>query len=138
MAAKTGLGMTLAYESATPGTYTAIGELYDVEGNEITVETVDVTNHSHTDGYRRFIAAMIDGGEISATLAFDPALTVYAALKTIIETRAAKNWKVTYPGGSNTIASGLLIALGRATPMDDRMECSIGIKISGQPAEAAS
>lgn len=138
MAAKIGLGMTLAYESTTPGVYTTLGELYDVTANEITVETADVTNHSHTDGYRRFIATMIDGGEIAGTLAYDPALTVYGALKTIAESRAAKNWKVTYPGGSNTIASGILTSLGRTTPMDDRMECTIGIKVSGQPAEASS
>jgi predicted secreted protein len=138
MAAKIGLGMVLAYESTTPGTYTALGELYDVTANEITVETVDVTNHSHTDGYRRFIAALADGGEISGMLAFDPALTVYAALKTVVDARAPRNWRVTYPGGSNTVVSGILTTLGRTTPMDDRMECAIAIKVSGNPTEAAS
>jgi hypothetical protein len=138
MAAKIGLGMILAYESVVPGTYTPLGELYDVTPNEITVETTDVTNHSHTDGYRRFIATLISGGEITGVLAYDPALTVYAALKTIAESRAIKKWRITYPGGATTTVDGILTSVGRTTPMDDRMECPIGILISGGTTEAAS
>ena len=138
MAAKIGLGMVLAYESSTPGTYTAVGGLYDVTANELSMDTVDVTNHGHSDGYRRFIGALIDGGEVSGTLEFDPALTVYGALKTIMETRAAKNWKVTYPGGANTIVSALLTNMGRETPLDDKMTLPITLKVSGPSTEAAS
>lgn len=138
MAAKIGLGMALAYESVTPGTFTPLGELYDVTPNEITVETTDVTNHSHTDGYRRFLATLISGGEISGVLAYDPALTVYTALKTIAEARAIKNWRITYPGGANTTVAAILTSVGRTTPMDDRMECPISLLISGPATEAAS
>ena len=60
MAKKVGLGIILAYESTTPGTFTAVGELYDFSPYEISADTVDVTDHSNTDGIRRKIAALID------------------------------------------------------------------------------
>jgi hypothetical protein len=58
MAKKIGLGVAVAYESTTPGTFTTVGEVYDVTLNEVTTDTVDVTDHSATDRIKRFIAAL--------------------------------------------------------------------------------
>jgi hypothetical protein len=138
MADKIGLGLIVAYESATPGTYTAVGDVREFDAHTITVDTVDVTNFGHTDGFRRFIAALADAGEVSFTISYDPALTVYTALQTIATARALKNWKFTYLGGANTIVSAILTSLGRAVPLDDSMTVEVTLKVSGAPTEAAS
>jgi hypothetical protein len=139
MAAKIGLGTTVAYESATPGTYTPIGETFEFEPPTLSMDTIDSTDFSHTDGYRRFIGGLIDGGEITFTLNFDPAGTVYGALETILETRAVKNWKFAYAGSTvNTIVSALITSLGRVVPMDDKMSMPVTLKVSGLLTEAAS
>lgn len=138
MAAKIGLGIVVAYESATPGTYTAVGEVYDVTPPEKTMETVDATNHSHTDGVRRKIAGLIDSGTASFQVAFDPALTVYAAINTILDARAVKNWKFTYPGGANTILPALVVGLGREVPLDDKMVITVSLEGAAPSTEAAS
>ena len=131
MAKKIGLGIVLAYESTTPGTFTTVGELLDFTPAELTVEVVDATDHSHTDGIRRQIAALADNGEFSASVAFDPALTVHSALKTIALARAAKNWRWTFPTGTAETFPAIITNVGRQTPMDDKMTCSFSGKVSG-------
>jgi hypothetical protein len=131
MAKKIGLGIVLAYESTTPGTFTTVGELLDFTPAELTVETVDATDHSHTDGIRRQIAALADNGEFSATFAFDPALTVHAALTTIAKARAVKSWRWTFTTGTAETFPVILTNVGRQTPMDDTMTMSISGKVSG-------
>ena len=139
MAAKIGLGTTVAYESVTPGTYTSVGEVFEFEPPTLTMDTVESSDFSHTDGYRRFIGGLIDGGEITFTLNFDPSGTIYATLETLMETRAVKNWKFVYAGSTvNTIASALLTSMGRAVPRDDRMSMSVTLKVAAGLTEAAS
>ena len=131
MAKKVGLGIILAYESTTPGTFTTVGELYDFSPNEISADTVDVTDHSNTDGIRRKIAALIDMGSFNATVAFDPALTVYSALKTILDARTVKNWRFTFPTGTAETYPVNLTNLGRETPIDGRMEITFTGEVAG-------
>jgi hypothetical protein len=139
MAAKIGLGTVVAYESSTPGTYTTVGEIFEFSGTSLSMDTVDATDFSHTDGHRRFIAGLIDAGEVTFTLHFDPALTVYGAIDTIFKARTAKNWKFTYAGSTvNTIVSALVTGLGRAVPMDEKMTMEVTLKLSGTLTEAAS
>ena len=139
MAAKIGLGTVVAYESVTPGTYTTVGEVFDFSGTSTSMDTVDATDFSHTDGHRRFLAGLIDAGEITFTLNFDPALTVYGTIDTFYKARTAKNWKFSYAGSTvNTIVSALVTGIGRAVPMDDKMTMEVSLKVSGVMTEAAS
>ncbi len=140
MAAKIGLGTTVGYET-TPasGTYTTVGEVIEFSPPSSSMDTVDATDFSHVDGHRRFIAGLIDAGEVSFTLHYDPALTVYGALDTIYKARVQRKWRFAYAGSTvNTVIDALVTGLGRAVPMDDKMTMEVTLKVSGLMVEAAS
>lgn len=140
MAAKIGLGTTVGYET-TPGsgTYTTVGEVFEFSPPASSMDTVDATDFSHTDGHRRFIAGLIDAGEVTFTLHYDPALTVYGAIDTIYKARVPRKWKFIYAGSTvNTVIDALVTGLGRAVPMDDKMTMEVTLKVSGTMTEAAS
>ncbi len=140
MAAKIGLGTTVGYET-TPGggTYTTVGEIFEFSPPTSSMDTVDATDFSHSDGHRRFIAGLIDPGEVAFTLNFDPALSVYGALDTIYKARVVRKWKFAYAGSTvNTVVDALVTGLGRAVPMDDKMTMEVTLKVSGVMTEAAS
>lgn len=140
MAAKIGLGTTVGYET-TPGggAYTTVGEVFEFSGTSSSMDTVDSTDFSHSDGHRRFIAGLIDAGEITFTMNFDPALTVYAAIDTLYKARVIRKWRFAYAGSTvNTVVDAFVIGLSRAVPMDDKMTMEISLKLSGTMTEAAS
>ncbi len=140
MAAKIGLGTTVGYET-TPGggTYTTVGEVFEFSPPASSMDTVDATDFSHTDGHRRFIAGLIDAGEVTFTLHYDPALTVYGAIDTMYKARVQRKWKFIYAGSTvNTVIDALITGLGRAVPMDEKMTMEVTLKVSGLLTEAAS
>ena len=140
MAAKIGLGTTVGYET-TPasGTYTTVGEVIEFSAPQSSMDTVDATDFSHTDGHRRFIAGLIDAGEITVRFNFDPALAVYGAIDTIYKGRGMRKWRFAYAGSTvNTVVDAFVTGLGREVPMDDKMTMEITLKVSGVMTEAAS
>lgn len=140
MAAKIGLGTTVAYET-TPGsgTYTVVGEVFEVTIPETSMETVDATDFSHTDAHRRKIAGLIELGEASFTLHYDPALTVFTSLDTFYKSRVSRRWRFAYAGSAvNTIIEAFITGMGREVPMDEKMTLAITLTPSGVMTEAAT
>lgn len=138
MAADIGLGVTIGIESATPGTYTTLGAVFAISEPSASMDTIDVTEMSHTDGARRFIGGLIDEGEATFSVHYDPEQTSYTTLRTQFLTRAAKNYKITHVGGATRVFSALITGVSKETPLDDKMTCEFTLKVSGLVTEAVS
>lgn len=138
MPADIGLGITIAFESATPGTFTVIGSVNAIQEPGLSVDSIDVTEFGHTNAFRRFIAGLIDAGEASFSLHYDPEVTQYGDIYTLGAARTVKNWKITHVGGATRTFSAFITGLTPATPLDDKMTCDITLKVSGAPTVAAS
>jgi predicted secreted protein len=138
MAADIGLGITIAFESSTPGTFTTVGSVHDTAPPGVSVDSIDVTEYGHTNGFRRFIPGLADAGEASFSIHYDPELSAYTDLYTLAAGRTVKNWQITFPGGAEIGFSGFITNLQPATPLDDKMTCDFTIKVSGAPTVAAS
>lgn len=126
MAHKLGLGMTIAYDVS--GSYTTVGEVIDIQMPGLSIDTVDATDHSHTDGIRRKIAGLGEWGEATFTIAYDPALAVYGTLATFAESRGSRLWRIQHAGtptGSTTTFGAIITNIQPETPLDDRMTCQI-------------
>lgn len=139
-----GLGTVLAYESATPGTYTAVGEVVEVAGPSISVDAIDTTHHGNTDGWRRKIAGLADGGEVTFTIQLEPGdathgISAGTGVVSQIGT-ANKNWRITGPSGHNYrwAFSGFVSAFSASYPIDDKITADVTITISGKPTLEAS
>lgn len=138
MATDIGLGITIAYESATPGTFTTVGAVTEITEPSISVDSIDATEYGHTNAFRRFIPGLIDAGEPTFTVHYDPEATQYGDLYTLASGRTVKNWKITHVGGATRTFSAFITGLTPATPMDDKMTCAFTLKVSGAPTVAAS
>lgn len=53
-------------------TWTTIAGVRDITGPSSSLNTVDASAHDSTSGVKEFVAGMLDSGEISFELAFDP------------------------------------------------------------------
>jgi len=117
----------------------AVGELTDIGGPSISVDTVDVTSHNSTDSYREFAAGVIDAGEMS----LEGNLTQGNAslLKDIADARAVVNIDVEFPRYHDGTAwkcmyfdmSGALTAWEPGAPYEDKLTFSGSVKVTGKP-----
>lgn len=121
----TGFGLTL-----TGGSVGAIGQIVSLDGPSIEVDDVEITSIASTNGWKEFIAGLKDAGEISGTLVYKE-----AEAETVIDAMggAAEVWTLLFSDGSNFACSGYLKAQGTASPIEDRIEQTFSIKLSGEP-----
>lgn len=137
MAERIGLGTVVAMEGSTPGVFTKLGVLKEFSGTETTLETADVTNFDDVTGFRRFIGTMLDGGEITFMMEYDPNLSVHATLDIVQRTRGTKKFKFSYAGLTvNTVVEALVTSLGREFPIENVMAINVSLKVTGAPTES--
>ena len=118
--------------SSANGTFRTIAEINTVSGPNLSRDTIDVTSLDSTGGYKEFIAGFRDGGEVSLEMNFT--IDGYGQMKLDFEDDALVDYKVILPDTTATTFSfsGLVTAMGLSIPMNDKITCSVTIKVSGQ------
>ncbi len=132
MAKYLGYGTTVKLDSASSGSYTTIGQLGDVGGPDTSVDAVDVTTHDSASAAREFIMGLIDGGEVTLDIVYDPALATHQLLQTVLAARTNRPWRINFAGLATTCSfSGGITGLGPSAPVEDKLMCSVTIKVTG-------
>lgn len=121
---------------------TTIASVMDISGPSLTLETVDVTNHSSTSAWREFVGGVKDGGEISVEIVFDPVAATHknasGGLLYLLTTRASGSFSLTFPDAGATVWSftAFVTAFEVGAPVADGLTASVTLKISGAPTLA--
>lgn len=129
---------TLLQHSTDGTTYTTVGSLTEVgpigigEGDDI-----DVTTHESVDGHRDFMRGLIDAGEIGFTGNWEGSASQMTAVSRIQvgPTTTLDYFKVIFPASLGTwTARGYFKSFEINPQLDDTMEFSGAVKVSGKPA----
>jgi len=120
-----------------PSTWDYIGQLTGIGGPNLSVDTIDVTAHDSTGGYREFVAGLIDGGDISLE---GNLLTAAAGdeMLDLADLRENIVFRVKFPTASgstgwNWLFAGALVNFETDAPHDGKVGFSASIKLTGQP-----
>lgn len=129
-----GFGTVLARGNGDgpPETFTEIANAMNPEGPSVERETYDVTAHNSPNQWREFIAGLKDGGEVSCTVNFDPALHL-PVFSADLDTNAAISYRLTWPDTSRVDVEAILTGFVPSAPHDNKMEASIKWKVTGEP-----
>lgn len=128
----------------SPNDWETLGELRDISGPSISKETPDASHTTSPKRFREFISGMIDGGEVSMTLAFIPGGTTMASLFADLKSKAAIEYRVLFPDGTGSTPENLAYDtawrfdchvnnLSPAMPLTDSMTVEVSLKITGEP-----
>ena len=126
-----------AYGTQLKKAGTTIAALSSLSGPNLQAETIDVTTHDSANAIREFISGLIDGGEISASLVFDPNVATHIALYNDLVARTSASYSIVYPftGGTETITfTAFVTGFGpiEAQP-DGAITAAITLKVAGAP-----
>ena len=130
MGAITGNGTQFSW--GTSGSEAAVGQVVSVSGPSLSVATIDTTDIAGTS--KTFIAGMVDGGEISLEVSYDPATaaTNHAVMTTaLLAGTATDGWKITWSDGANVSALGIVTSFSASASIDDKVTASFSIKVTG-------
>ena len=110
-------------------TFTAIAEINDITGPNMSRDTIDTTSLDTTGGYRTFIGGFRDVGEIQLEMNFT--LDGYDDLKLDFEDDDPRDYQIVFPDtGATTFGfSALVTSLGMKLSTADKITASVTLKI---------
>ena len=118
-------------DGASNEQFSAIAEINNISGPNITRDLIDVTSLDSTGGYKEFIAGFRDGGNIDLDMNFTR--DGYDDLKAAIDSDEVKNYQVVLGDTTATTFdfAAFCISLSLSTPPTDKVTAKASFKITG-------
>ena len=143
MTAMAAFGTTLGIgDGGGPETFTTIAQVRTSSGPGLSADTIEVSHHESTGGWRTFVAGMKDGGEVGLDLLFDPVAATHkdasGGLLDLLDSGAENNFELTFSDTASTTwtFAGLVTGFEPTAPYDGELTASVSIKVTGQPTLA--
>ncbi len=113
--------------------YTAQAEITNANPPQYTRDAIDATHHASPNGFREYIAGMMDGGEVPLEINFVPSATdpYLAAMQA-----GLGQFRITFNNGVTCTFFAIVTAYSPDTPLDGKMSAGITLKVSGRPVWA--
>jgi hypothetical protein len=130
--ALSGPGFLLGVSTSAGGPYQTIEEEKEISGPEQTVASVDVTNQQSPNSYREWIPTLIDGGNVTFPVNYNPANTAQNAALTTLQARTVVWFQLVI--GTTGLAfrwQGFFTKFGGKWPVETVATVDIEIKITG-------
>jgi predicted secreted protein len=129
-------------DGATPTEgFTTIGEVKDIGGPDLKLNTADVTNHSSTDGWKEKIGTLLEGGQVAFKVNFIPTTATHSFSTGLIKdmvNRTKRNFKLVFPdtGATTWTFAALVTQFKPNEPVDGALEADVTLDITGKPTLA--
>lgn len=114
--------------------FTTLGQVISFRGPSRRRETVDSSDHD-TQGFREFLATLIDSGEVSGTVHYDPDLATHEQMEDDFNAGTLRNFQVDYSGKGITLGPAAFAAIVTQWeadhPSDGKLTADFTLKVSG-------
>ena len=138
--ARIGSGAQFWLASAVP-TLTQLGEITRIMMPNSQVAEVEATHFGSPNRRREYIAGLIDDGEGTFEMNYDPNSATDVICRAALADGVARAYKIVIPDGVSATweVTGTCIVKGyeRNVPIDDRMTAALTIRFTGAATEAA-
>lgn len=124
-------------DGATPTeAFTAVAEIGDVEGPDMSKEAIDMTHHASAGKTREFASGLRDSGTLAFPINLLPGNATHDETTGLVakyEGDVLTNWKIAMADTDVTVYSfaGVLTGYSPKNPVDGKLSADIEIKISG-------
>jgi predicted secreted protein len=128
-------------DGGSPESFTTIAQVTNIGGPSLALDPIEVTCHTSTGGWKEFIGGLLDGGEVSFDINYDPVGATHNASTGLIAdmvARTVRNFQLVFPDTGSTTWSfaALVTAFEPSEPIDDKLAASVTLKLTGQPTLA--
>lgn len=129
-----GFGIVFEYKDANE-TWTAVGAVEDATPPSITKDTYETTHHQTPNGHKTFSGGLVDFGEASLTIQYDPSDAAHTEMRTRAATACdePQEYRFTLADAATTVDTFRAIVTGFevSTPVDNKITATITFKASG-------
>lgn len=127
-----------AYGTLLKKAGTTVAQVVSVSGIDLNVDTIDVTTHDSANATREFVMGLIDAGEITFEIVYDPDNATHTALRTDLAARTSATYTLTFTDTSPAIATftAYVTRFAITAAADGALMANATLKVSGLPTWA--
>lgn len=120
---------------ADPQVYTKVAELGDLEGPGMSTTTFDVSSHSSPGAVMEKAAGMIDAGEITVPINWDPSAPTHETLYSDLISREVVSYQIAWPTTPQVLWTIPCIVTGfqPSAPVNDKLSAEVTLTVAGLP-----
>jgi hypothetical protein len=131
--------LTTLEKLTPPSTWVEVAQIVDLGGPAAEADQIEVSHRGSR--WRRYVAGMVDGGEVAFDVIFDPDHashdpTVSGSMYDLLETGEVESYRITFPGaGSDTTTAtfdAFVSTFEVDSPMEDGIKANLALKITGE------
>lgn len=122
-------------DGASPEGFTAMAHILDVQAPAVKLDTVDVTSHSST--WKEKVATLLDGGDVTFSINYDPAEATHKNLSGgliyALTQKQLKNWKIRFPDQANSIIAfaAYVTEFQPEAPVTGKLSAKLKLSVTG-------
>ena len=125
-----------------PETFSSVAEVKDIKPYKLKAETKETTHHGSPGGWRTFKATLIEGGECTFKINFDPDDVTHSfatGLAADLINRQQRNYQIVLPDTSNSTYqfAALVTQFDPDGPVEGILETDVTLKITGPVQEVS-
>jgi len=118
--------------NASPETFSDVAQVRSIEGPGMKQEAVDLSHHG--SAAREYGAGLVDSGEVSLVLLFDPGDGTHDANSGLIAdltVGGTGRYQIEFPDGSTATFTALVTECAPSAPHDGALTANVSLKVSG-------
>lgn len=134
MAGKDGFGTLLKRgDGAGPEVFTAIANATNISGPNLSRNTIDVTAHDSPNRHMEFVGGLINPGEVSIDINYDP--DIHDTLVEDLEDEDPRNYQMVFPAPITATWAFAAVMTGfqQTAPFDNKLTATLTFQVSGKP-----
>jgi len=126
---------------STPDGFTTLAEVVKLDGPKMKKDKKEVTHMESPGGYKEYIGALKDGGEVTISVNFIPSDGTHDQTTGVIadyEGDIRRYWKIVWPTDPSYSATFLaeVMDIGFKDPIDDALQMDLTLQLTGAPSWA--
>jgi len=128
-------------DGTTSESFTAIAQVRDVSGPNVSVEVVEDRHRGLTADYVAKYATFLNGGQVTFDISYDPTAGTHDAstgLLADMEAKTLRNFELDWGDASDTTwsFSAYVTGFNPGAPLDGALTADVTLEIDGQPTLA--
>jgi predicted secreted protein len=118
---------------------TAVAEVTKIEPPALKLDTVDVTSHGSTGGWKEFVGTLKDGGQMVIDINYVPTAATHknssGGLIFLLANGTLQAFSLVFSdvGATTWTFSAFVVDFKASAPVDGKLSAVVTFKLSGQP-----
>ncbi len=89
--------------------FSTITEVFGLAGPNLVQDVIEVTNHDSPQGFKEWIGGLLEAGEVSGQINYQPTNATHAGMRSDLLAHTKRNFNIVWPPAGPTWAFSALI-----------------------------